>query len=567
MRILQNHVDYIEYEPIQKEIPTAEETEKEKTRIEDALVLFVSVENGDTEKLADKAMEDAHAFMQKLKVKKVLIYPFAHLSKDLAPADDALKILKAMQTYSENVGIETYRAPFGWNKGMELKVKAHPLAEQSRVYTAGKTEDVVKKIRKENVGLSEHEMMARIKKSDFAGLPETDHRTLGEKLDLFSFQEPSPGMVYWHDKGVKLRHILMEFIRAELAKRGYIEIETPALANTILWKVSGHWDYYKDNMFATKLGEEEFGLKPMNCPSTFLFYKSRKWSYKDLPLRVSDFDQLYRNELSGVASGLFRVKVLTQDDAHIFVTEKQIEKEIEEQIDLMEKFYKIFGLKYTAKISTMPDNHIGTKEQWDEAVKFLTKAAKAKGIKAVVKEKEGAFYGPKIDVDVKDSMGREWQCATIQLDFQMPQRFKLTYTGEDGKEHTPIVIHRVIYGSLERFIGILIEHYQGKFPVWLAPVQTIVLPISDENLKYAEKVFTSLRESSVRVDIDRETRTLDYKIREAQLQKIPYIIVVGEKEEKAKTIAVRDRDSGKTKYGVKLDKFVEEIKNSSKMAQ
>ncbi|MBI2084270.1 MAG: threonine--tRNA ligase [Candidatus Aenigmarchaeota archaeon] len=441
---------------------------------------------------------------------------------------------------------------------MHIKVKGHPLAETAKIYS--KKEEKFGKVKHEE-NLSEHAMMARIKRSDFAGLPETDHRIIGEKLDLFSFQEPSPGMVYWHDKGLKLRNILIDFIRNELSKRNYIEISAPALANTVLWRVSGHWDHYKDNMFITKLGNEEFGLKPMNCPSTFLFYKSKKWSYKDFPLRISDFDVLYRNELSGVASGLFRVKSLTQDDAHIFVTEDQIEGEMHEQIELMKKFYGIFDLKYTVKISTMPEEHMGTKEQWDKAVDILVKVAKKNGIKAEIKEKEGAFYGPKIDVDIKDSMGREWQCATIQLDFQMPGRFQLTYTGEDGKEHTPIVIHRVIYGSLERFIGILIEHYQGKFPVWLAPVQVAVLSLSEQNENYARSVEKELLESGIRVVGDYESNTIGYKIRNVQLQKIPYSLVIGKKEEESKTISVRSNYDGGEKQGVRLGDFVKQVQD------
>ena len=523
MRILQTHCDFIEYEPIKKEIRTAEDTEKKMHRFENGVVIFISVEVNDDDNTVKKSVSDLKDSLRNLKVNKVLIYPFAHLSTNLAKPDDALRILKNLESLMKKAGIEVERAPFGWNKSFQIKVKGHPLAEQSKFYS----NEIVKFQEKNKItverALSENEMLARIKRSDFTGLPETDHRIIAERLDLFSFQEPSPGMVYWHNKGMKLRNILVDFIRAELAKRNYIEISTPSLANTILWRVSGHWDHYKDNMFLTKLGDDEFGLKPMNCPSTFLFYKTRSWSYKDLPLRISDFDQLYRNELSGVASGLFRVKILTQDDAHIFVAENQIESEIEEQLDLMKKFYGIFGLSYKVKISTMPDDHIGAKEQWENATKILIKVVKEQGLKAEIKEKEGAFYGPKIDVDIKDSMGREWQCATVQLDFQMPERFKLNYVGEDGKEHTPIVIHRVIYGSLERFIGILIEHYQGKFPIWLSPVQAIVLPISDGNLKYAEKIFHELLESGIRVEIDRGSKTLEYKIREAQLQKIHYL--------------------------------------------
>jgi threonyl-tRNA synthetase len=410
------------------------------------------------------------------------------------------------------------------------------------------------------VEMDEDQMFARIKKSDFTGLPETDHRIIGERLDLFTFQEPSPGMVYWHDKGWRLRNILVDFIRKELRERGYLEISNPALANTVLWRVSGHSEHYRDNMFLTKLGDEEMGLKPMNCPSTFLVYKSRRWSFRDLPVRYAIFDPLYRNELSGVASGLFRVKILTQDDAHIIATEDQAEKEVSDLIDLLAKMYQAFRLEYKVKISTMPDEHMGSEEEWERATSTLIKVVKAKRLSYEVKEKEGNFYAPKIDVDIKDSLGREWQCGTIQLDLQMPKRFRLTYAGSDGKDHTPVVIHRTIYGSLERFIGILTEHYQGKFPFWLSPVQARVLSVSDENRSYAEAVLKRLLEAGIRAEGDFESGTVGAKVRNAQLQKIPYMVVLGSKEEASSTIAVRSRD-GDVKYDVRLEDFLNEARS------
>ena len=566
MRILQQHLDFIEYEPIGKEIALAEDAEKKRQHYDEIVVLFTSVEQGDDDEVAKKAIGGTKDFLAKLKVNRVIIYPYAHLSQNLARPKEALEVLKAMERYSREAGLETYRAPFGWNKAFQVKVKGHPLAEQSRFYAPGDGATVVvqtqvqpERVSERKAELTEEQMLARVKKSDFAGLPETDHRVIGERLDLFSFQEMSPGMVYWHDKGVTLRNLLMDFIRVELKKSGYVEISTPALANTILWRVSGHWDHYKDNMFITYLGEDEFGLKPMNCPSTFLYYKTRKWSFRDLPLRVADFDQLYRNELSGVASGLFRVKVLTQDDAHIFVMEEQIEQVIKELVDLMAKMYGVFKLEFGLRISTMPDDHIGTKEQWDEATSILKRVVAAKGLSSEIKEKEGAFYGPKIDVDIKDSLGREWQCCTIQLDFQMPKRFRLTYVGTDGKDHTPIVIHRTIYGTLERFIGIITEHYQGKFPVWVAPVQVRVLPVSDDNKDYAGEVVVALKEAGMRVEADFDSGTVGGKIRNAQLQKIPYMLVIGGKEQEAKTVAVRARD-GEVRYGVKIEDFIAELR-------
>ena len=568
MRILQQHLDFIEYEPKQKEIAAAEEAEKKVHRYEEIVVLFTSVEKGDDDQVAKRAIDGTKEFLQKLKVNRVIIYPYAHLSQDLARPKDALDVLKAMERYAKEAGIETFRSPFGWNKAFQIKVKGHPLAEQSRVYTSAATAQaaqveapgrVPEKVSAERKEMTEEQLLARIKKSDFATLPETDHRIIGERLDLFSFQEPSPGMVYWHDKGVKLRDRIIAYIRGELAQRGYVEISTPSLANTVLWRVSGHDEHYKDSMFITHLGDEEFGLKPMNCPSTFLVYRTRRWSFRDLPLRISDFDPLYRNELSGVASGLFRVKVLTQDDAHIFVAEEQILQELSGLLDLMLTIYGVFKLEFKVYISTKPDNHMGSDEEWEHATALLKQAVEAKGLKYEIKDKEGGFYAPKIDVDIQDSMGRAWQCATFQLDFQMPKRFKLAYTGSDGKEHRPVVIHRTIIGTLERFIGILIEHYQGKFPLWLSPVQASVLPISDENEPYAREVLGSLRQEGIRAEGDFQSGTIGGKIRDAQLQKIPYILVIGSKERESSTLAVRTRE-GEVRYGVKMEDFLGEFR-------
>jgi threonyl-tRNA synthetase len=562
MRILQQHLDFIEYEPIGKEISAAEDIpDKQKRRYEEIVALFVSVEPGDDEEVAKKAVEGTKVFLDKLKVKRIIIYPYAHLSSNLARPKDALEVLRTMERLASEAGLETYRAPFGWNKAFQIKVKGHPLAEQSRVYTnaEAKAAPAPAQERKPERELSEEQLFSRIKKSDFGGLPETDHRIIGERLDLFSFQEPSPGMVYWHNKGLKLRNLLIEFMRRELSKGGYIEVSTPALFSNALWKVSGHWGYYKQNMFLTEMGGEEFALKPMNCPPTMLFYRTRRWSFRELPLRVACFDPLFRNELSGVASGLFRVKSFSQDDAHIFATDEQVEGEVKGMIDLMDRVFGIFGLEYKLNLSTMPDEHLGTREFWEKAESILARVMEAKGLQYKVKEKDGAFYGPKIDVDIKDSMGREWQNSTIQLDYQLPQRFKLTYAGSDGKEHTPVVIHRAILGSLERFMGVYLEHVQGRLPVWIAPVQVRVLPVSDENRAYAEKVARTLAEAGVRVESDYASGTIGGKIRDAQLQKVPYMLVIGSKEEQAGSVAVRARD-GDVRYGVKLEDFLSEVR-------
>ncbi len=558
MKILQLHVDFIEYRPIKKEIESAEESGTDPVREEDLVVLMTAVESGDDAELARKAVGDAKEFLARLGTKRLMIYPFAHLSQNLARPADALQVIADMEMEAKKLGLETMKSPFGWNKSWKMSVKGHPLAEMSRSYSKSQGASPVPAA-KARRGVSEKEAMARLRRSDFANLPETDHRTIGEKQDLFSFQEVSPGMVYWHDKGVKVWDALTAFLRSELRTRGYIEVRTPTLANTALWRVSGHDEHYKANMFLTELGEEEMGLKPMNCPSTFLVYKSRKWSFRDLPVRYATFDPLFRNELSGVASGLFRVKLLTQDDAHIIATEDQAEKELAGMLDLMEKVYGVFGLQYKVKISTRPDDSMGTDEEWRRATDALIRVVKGKGWAYEVKEKEGNFYSPKIDVDVKDSLGREWQCGTFQYDIQMPKRFKLAYTGPDGKEHTPVVLHRTILGSMERFIGILLEHYRGSLPVWLSPVQVRVIPLSDEHLAYATGVLDALKSSGVRADGDFMSGTMGSKIRDAQIQRIPYMLVVGKKEEDSKTVAVRER-AGEQRFGVDLQRFAAEVK-------
>ena len=571
MRILQQHLDFIEYEPIGKEIKSAEEIpDKSKKRYEEIVAIFVSVEQGDDSAVAKQAVDGIKAFLEKLKVKRIIIYPYAHLSSNLAKPPEALEVLKTMEALAKEAGLETYRSPFGWNKAFTIKVKGHPLAEQSRFYSnqpqparaAAAPAVVTDRRQASGAEMNEEQLLARVKKSDFGDLPETDHRIIGERLDLFSFQEPSPGMVFWHDKGLRIRNLLVGLSRKEEADRGYIEISTPSITNVVLWKVSGHWQHYKDNLFLTKIGEEEASLKPMNCPATMLFYRTRRWSYRDLPLRVACFDSLYRNELSGVATGLFRVKMFSQDDGHIFATEDQIAEEVSKMIEFMTRIYGIFGLEFSMNISTMPDDHLGSVELWQRATDSLVQALKSRGLEYNVKEKDGAFYGPKIDVDVKDSMGRKWQCGTIQLDYQMPARFKLTYASAGGAEQVPVVIHRAIYGSLERFMGILIEHYQGRFPLWLAPVQVKVLTVSDDAQSYARDVAKRLKEEGIRVEEDVETGTIGAKIRNAQLQKIPYMLTLGGKERDAGTLAVRTRD-GQVKYGVKLDDLIHDLKSST----
>ncbi|MDG6903100.1 MAG: threonine--tRNA ligase [Nitrososphaerota archaeon] len=556
MKILQMHADFIEYTPVKKEVKNAEDIVPSTVKESDIVVLFTSFERGDDTGLVAKAVAESKEFLAKLGTKRVLLYPFAHLSQDLAPPPDALDLLLSMEKDAKAAGLDVHRAPFGWTKALQIKVKGHPLAEMSRSYSNAPAPQAQKtRPRRE---LTDAEAMARMKRSDFVNLPETDHRVIGERQDLFSFQEVSPGMVYLHEKGYKLRNILVDYLRGELARGGYQEVSTPSLANTALWQVSGHSAHYKDNMFLTALGDEEMGMKPMNCPSHFLIYKTRKWSFRELPVRYATFDPLFRNELSGVASGLFRVKALTQDDAHVIATEEQAGEELSKMLGMMERAYGVFGLTYKVKISTRPDDSMGSDEEWARATETLINAVKGKGWSHEIKDKEGNFYSPKIDVDIRDSLGREWQCGTFQLDLQMPKRFKLAYTGSDGKEHTPVVIHRAIFGSLERFMGIMLEHYRGVLPVWLSPIQARVIPLSDEHLAYGKTVLESLLASGIRAEGDFASGTMGAKIRDAQLQKVPYMLVVGKKEEDSSTVAVRTR-AGEQTFGVKLSDFASRV--------
>ena len=438
-----------------------------------------------------------------------------------------MEVISKLFKACEVPGILVERSPFGWNKKLTIAVKGHPLAEQGRSYGKGDEKKVYNKVRPSGVNT------AIVRKSDFSGLPETDHRTIAEKLNLFSMQEVSPGMVYWHRNGLILYNQLTGFIREKLSKYDYEEISTPTLANLALWHVSGHIDHYRENMFMFESANESLGMKPMNCPSTILIYKSKNWSYRELPFRTAIFDKLYRNEISGALTGLFRVREFVQDDGHIFIPEDQLEREVTLLLGFVKEVYDTFGMAFGAKLSTMPDNHMGDERLWEKATSALRHALESNRIEYVINEKDGAFYGPKIDFDVTDSLGRKWQCATIQVDYQLPLRFKLEYMGEDGKEHTPVMIHRAILGSIERFIGVLIEHYKGRFPTWLAPVQVQVVSISDQTGKYAEETHQRLRTSGIRARLDNSDKTLQYKIREAQLQQVPYIIVLGKKEQEA----------------------------------
>ena len=386
-----------------------------------------------------------------------------------------------------------------------------------------------------------------------------DHRKLGKELGLFTFMEEGPGFPFFLPKGMVLKNTLIDYWRKIHSRENYVEISTPIMLNRSLWETSGHWDHYKENMYTTVIDETDFAVKPMNCPGGMLVYKSQPRSYRDLPLRMGELGLVHRHEKSGQLHGLMRVRCFTQDDAHIFMTQEQITDEIKGVARLIDEVYQLFGFKYHVELSTRPEDSIGSDEDWELATDGLRRALDELGLNYVVNEGDGAFYGPKIDFHLEDSLGRTWQCGTIQLDFQLPMRFEAEYMGADGEKHRPIMIHRVVFGSIERFIGILIEHYAGKFPVWLAPVQAKVLPISDKNEKYAKEIYQKLREGQVRSEYDARAEKIGYKIREAQLEKVPYMVIVGAKEQEEGVVAVRYRDSGEN-VTMTVEKLIEMIK-------
>lgn len=390
-----------------------------------------------------------------------------------------------------------------------------------------------------------------------------DHKKLGKELELFMIAPEGPGFPFFLPKGMVLRNVLEDFWRKIHVQNGYVEIKTPVILNEELWHRSGHWDHYKENMYTTKIDKVDFGIKPMNCPGGMLVYKSKMHSYKDLPIRAGELGLVHRHEKSGELNGLFRVRCFTQDDAHIFCLPEQIESEIVNLMHLINQVYSLFGFTYTVELSTRPEDSMGSDADWQMAENALKKALEDENIAYELNEGDGAFYGPKIDFHIKDCLGRDWQCGTIQLDFQMPERFDLTYIGEDGEKHRPVMLHRVIFGSIERFIGILIEHFAGAFPTWLSPVQVKVMTITDAQKEYAEQIVDKMGKLGIRVELDDRNEKIGYKIREAQMEKVPYMLVIGEKEKERQMVGVRDRKEGDM-GAMPIETFIEKIQKEIK---
>jgi threonyl-tRNA synthetase len=560
MKILLLHTDYIKFKPLKKALKSVEalsEKEKEGKSVEEALVVLTAVEKSDKdiEKVVEKLVENIKDVAKQVNAKTIVLYPYAHLSSNLANPETATRVLNEAENELKK-DFNVVKAPFGYYKEFELKVKGHPLSELSReinVEGAGKTEEEVYDYKR---------LLNEISKTklDSSKLKDNDHRIIGQQMDLFSFSETAPGMVFWHNNGLIIRNELINFWREIHRKTGYQEISTPQILDKRLWQISGHWEKYRDNIFLTEYEKRQFAVKPMNCPGGMLVYKNKPKSYKEFPLKVAELGIVHRQELSGVLGGLFRVIQFTQDDAHIFCTEKQIEEEIVKIIELDDFFYSKFGLKYRFELSTRPEKRIGGDEMWDKAEKILENVLKKRKVAYKLNKGDGAFYGPKIDFHLKDSLGREWQCGTIQLDFSMPERFELEYTDKDNTRKRPIMLHRTIMGSLERFIGILIEHLNGRFPTWLAPVQVRVLSFTDRNMDYAKKIVEKLGEEipKLRIDADFRQTSVPAKVKDAEIMRVPYIIVVGDKEEKEKTLAVRIRGNKKIET-IKTEEFIKKI--------
>ncbi len=708
MKILSLHCDYMKFRPLKKAIKKIKdlvEKDKKETHVKDALAILTAVEKVDKNipGIVSKLVDEVKNIADQLSANKIVLYPYAHLSENLSDPDTAMNVLDEAEKALKKAKFEVYRAPFGYYKEFEMKVKGHPLSELSRniifegdesaldakmetschlVYeTARKMlsqdfvsiskvegnkavlnwknfknkidDSFIKKLEKEanknlesnlpvNVGdlsrekalelcgkfydnvvpkkfdevrvvtikglppepcihphvsntneigggisiegfekvgkdsykikisLQEQaedydpkQLLKEISKNvlDKSKLKENDHRIIGQQMDLYSFNETAPGMVFWHNNGLIIRNALIEFWREIHRKAGYEEIKTPQIMDDRLWKISGHWEKYKENIFLTNYEKRSFAVKPMNCPGGMLVYKNSPKSYKELPLKIGELGEVHRQELSGVLGGLFRVIQFTQDDAHIYCTEKQIEQEVFDIMDLIDFVYKKLGFDYRVELSTRPEKRIGSDKIWDKSEAALQKALEKKKVNFKINEGDGAFYGPKIDFHLTDSLGRNHQCGTIQLDMSMPKRFELEYTDKDNKKKRPIMLHRTVFGSLERFMGILIEHFNGWLPTWLAPIQVRVINFTERNEDYAKGVIQKLGEAipNLRVDADFTSSTVQSKVKESSLMRIPYVIVVGDREEKSGELAVREKGNNKiSNYSV--EDFVKKVK-------
>ena len=554
MKILTLHTDYIKFKPLKKalrSITDLSDKEKKEKKVKEALVVLTAVEKGDSKEIVSKLVSEIKDIAKQVKAKNIVLYPYAHLSNNLGSPEIASEVL--IETEKALKEFNVTRAPFGYYKEFELKVKGHPLSELSRSIVS-EGEVVEEKY-------DTKQLLRQISKSvlDTSKLKENDHRIIGKQMDLFSFHDVAPGMIFFHDNGLIVWNELIKYWREVHKANGYKEIRTPQILDKKLWYISGHWEKFKNNMFLTDYEKREFAVKPMNCPGGMLIYKNSQKSYKNFPLRIAELGIVHRKELSGVLGGMFRVIQFVQDDAHIYCTESQIEKEIVGILKIVDIMYGKFGLKYRVELSTRPEKRIGSNSHWDKTEKALENVLKKQKMKYKLNKGEGAFYGPKIDFYLRDSLGREWQTATIQLDMAMPERFDLEYMDKDNKKKQPIMIHRTVLGGVERFYGILVEHFNGRFPTWLAPIQVRVLNFTDRNTKAAEKVLKKLKEEEIRVDNDFSSTTMGSKVKSAEIMRIPYIVTIGDREEKTNTLTIRVNGNKKLQT-MKLEEFLSLIK-------
>jgi threonyl-tRNA synthetase len=562
MKTLNLHCDYIKFKALKKALKSVDEialNQKLEGEAQECLVVMVAVEKTDSLKSVPGLVESCKKIAADVKAENIVLYPYAHLSSDLGSPATAVEILN--EAAKELADFNVIQAPFGYYKEFELKVKGHPLSELSREFKIEGNEV------EEDISEEKRKQLLRTvsrAKLDTSKLKENDHRIIGSKMDLWSFNNVAPGMVFWHPKGLYIKKKLEGLWRELHRKEGYQEISTPQIMDRKLWEISGHWSKYGENNFKTKYEGRDFLVKPMSCPGGMLVYKTSPKSYKDLPLKVGEMGIVHRVELSGVLAGLFRVIQFTQDDAHIYCTEKQLGGEVEEIINLIIKTFGHFQLEFDhVELSTRPEKRIGDDKIWDIAEKSLEKSLKKSGLRYSINEGDGAFYGPKIDFHLKDSLGRTWQCSTIQLDMALPERFDMNYQNEKGNNERPIMLHNAIYGSVERFIGIITEHFNGKFPLWMSPNQIKVMTLNDDVRDYAKDVYKKLFDESLQVEINDKSESMGKKAMEAQIQRFNYLVTVGEKEKAEGKVAVRARDS-KEIITMDLEEFISKVKEEIK---
>ncbi len=564
MKTLNLHCDFIKFKALKKALKNIDEiipNQKLEGEAKECLVVMIAVEKGDNkEESVEKLIKNIKDIASQVKTENIVLYPYAHLSRNLGNPGLAIEILN--KTAKDLTGFNVIQAPFGYYKTFELKVKGHPLSELAREITIEGNEEVEAELTDEE----QSQLLRQVSKAklDTSKLKENDHRIIGNKMNLWSFNNVAPGMVFWHTKGLHIKNKLMENWREIHKTEKYEEISTPQIMDKKLWEISGHWRLYKDNNFRTTYEGRDFLVKPMNCPGGMLVYKTSPKSYKDLPLRVGELGVVHRVELSGTLAGLFRVIQFTQDDAHIFCTQEQLHSEIVGVLNLFIKMLKQFGFdKYKFTLSTRSkekaEKYLGDDKTWKKAEDSLTKGLETLGVKFAKMPGEAKFYGPSLDVMIEDSLGREWQCSTLQLDFALPPRFDLKYLDKNSKEQTPIMLHRVVYGSLERFIGILTEHLNGNFPLWLSPNQIKVMTLNDDVKEYAKEINQRLFDEGFMVELDEKNISMGKKAREAQIQRFNYLVTVGEKEKTEGKIAVRARESKEIET-MTVDEFISKMK-------